>query len=126
MIKHVGTNFETHPGTRIELEGGAWAEAQILSSGEFNGLNEVAYYRMSKGFQFKPHRHVGWLVITVLTGRLKVETRGHETEIFGPGDTYLVEPKHLHVETSLEDNTVVLVTQNIQDPYNYPMQTVEV
>ena len=124
MIRHLSADFESDHAD--EVEGGGKVEGSLLTVEEFDGLREVGYYRMSKGVQFKPHRHKDWLVITVLKGRLRVETLGHEDEVFQPGDTYLVEPGHVHTETAVEDNTVVLVTQGSKDFSDFPMHTVEV
>lgn len=124
MIRFIKTNFESDQ--IMEVEGGARIEAKIITFEEFSGLNSAGYYRMSKGLQFKAHRHKGWLLITILKGRLEVKTLGHEDEIFEPGDTYLVEPDQCHTETALEDGTIVLVTQSIKDPDMYQIHTVEV
>ena len=124
MIRSITTDFDSDQ--IMEIEGGARIEAKHITFEEFSGLNAAGYYRMSKGLQFKAHRHKGWLLITILKGRLEVKTLGHENETFEPGDTYLVEPDHCHTETALEDDTVVLVTQGIKDPDMYQIHTVEV
>lgn len=126
MIRSMRLDFESEE--TIALEDGGRLELKQLTVDEFDGLHEAGYYRMSKGFQFKAHRHKGWLVITILNGRMEVKTLGHETEIFEVGDTYLVEPKQCHTETALEEDTVVLVTMHVPDVATdrYPVHTVEV
>lgn len=125
MIRYISADFEGEMAE--EVEGGAKMEGSFLTLDEFDGLHEVGYFRISKGFQFKPHRHKGWLVITILKGALQVETLGHEDQVFEAGDTYLYEPGQVHTETAVQDNTVVLVTMGSKDPDGaYTMHTVEV
>ena len=125
MIKHLSVDFKADEA--MEVEGGARGEMASISVGEYEGLASVGYFKMSKGFQYKPHRHKGWLIITILKGRLEVRTLGHEDQIFQAGDTYLVEPRQCHTETALEDDTVVVVTKAVKDHKGaYQMHTVEV
>ena len=125
MIRHISADFEGEMAE--EVEGGAKMEGSFLTLDEFDGLHEVGYFRISKGFQFTPHRHKGWLIITILKGALRVETLGHEDQVFEGGDTYLYEPGQVHTETAVQDNTVVLVTMGSKDPDRaYTMRTVEV
>lgn len=132
MLKSVGINFDN--GDMINVEGGATIESKLLTRlDEFDGLHELGYHRLSKGFQYKSHRHKGWIVACILKGRMEVKTVGHEEpEVFGPGDTYFVEPGMVHTETALED-TLALVVMNSADPGSenyavagYPAHTIEV
>lgn len=126
MIRSIRLDFESDE--TVEIEDGGRVESKLLTTDEFDGLHEAGYFRMSKGFQFKAHRHKGWLLVTILKGRMEVKTLGHETEIFEIGDTYLVEPKQCHTETALEDGTVVFVATHVPDVAldKYPVHTVEV
>lgn len=132
MIRSVGANFTG--GDVLTVPGGATMESKLVTTiDEFEGLHELGYHRLSKGFEYPAHRHRGWIIACVLKGRMKVETAGHATaQVFGPGETYFVEPGSTHVETALED-ALVLVVMNRSDPGSedypvtgYPARTVEI
>jgi len=75
------------------------------------GLGSVGKFRLEKGFEFKPHRHRDWVIVTVLSGRLKVATGGDaESCVYEAGEVYVAAPGELHRETMLEDTEVVVVT----------------
>ena len=91
------------------------------------GLGGVGKYKLGKGFEFKPHRHRDWVVVTVLKGRIKVATGGDtETCIYKAGDTYLAKPGELHRETMLEDSELVVVIGPLAVGQNYATTVVDV
>ena len=100
-----GADFES-----CEFEGGATKEIRLQFKGT-SAVGVVAKVKLDKGWQFVPHRHTDWLVITVLSGMLQVTQRnGQDVCLYEAGDTYLVEPGDLHTETALEDTCVVVIT----------------
>jgi quercetin dioxygenase-like cupin family protein len=121
-------------GETLTVTGGATIESGLVTGiDEFEGLHELGYHRLTKGFQYHSHKHRGWIVACVLKGRLRVDTEGHEqAQVFGPGETYFVEPGSVHTETALED-ALVLVIMSCSDPGSedypvagYPAHTIEI
>ena len=93
-----------------EYEGGATKQIKLQFKGTA-AVGMVAKVQLDKGWQFVPHRHTDWLVITVLSGMLQVtQSNGQDVCIYEAGDTYLVEPGDLHTETALEETYVVVIT----------------
>ncbi len=132
MIRSLSADFAD--GDALTVTGGATIESKLLTKiDEFDGLHELGYHKVSKGFNYPSHGHQGWIIACVLKGRLQVKTEGHDkAEVFGPGDTYFVEPGSIHTETALEDS-LVLVVMSHSDPGSenypvagYPANTVEI
>ena len=109
------------------IEGGAaYGRVQLAFTGT-DAVGLVGKYRLGKGLEFAPHRHKDWLVVTVLSGRLRVSQRnGAEACTFGPGDTYLVEPGEVHTETALEDTEVVVINGPGVNDEQFVLRTVAV
>lgn len=112
---HVSTQGCTWVTETIsESEGnadGATAKALLLPVEGIANLGATGWYELEKGFEYKTHRHRDWLVIAVVSGRLKVTTNSDtETCVYEAGDVYLVEPGAVHRETALEDTKVLIVS----------------
>jgi len=105
---HIST--KGHDWVTYNAGKGVSAEAMELSFGGIEGLGEAGKYRLKKGFEFKPHQHRDWVVVTVLSGRVRVTPpTGGEPTVYDPGDIYLVKPLEVHRETMLDDTEVVVV-----------------
>ena len=107
----LGRDWETEDGNSEDKEKPASTSMIALAVDEIAALGEVGKYKMDKGFEFKLHQHSDWLVVTVLSGRVKVQLKGEdEATIYGPGEVYVVEANHApHCETMLEDTEVVVI-----------------
>lgn len=93
-----------------EVEGGGTVSFVSVPVEGINGVGGAFKYRMSKGIEFKYHRHRDWVAVTVLSGKVCVAPPGDvEASIYETGNVYLVEPGSLHQETMLEDTEVVVV-----------------
>jgi len=82
-----------------------------LSFTKTEAVGLVSKFMMTKGMQYAPHGHSDWLVVMVISGKLKVSQRNDTEEcIYNPGDIYLVEPGDVHTETALEDTVVAIIS----------------
>jgi quercetin dioxygenase-like cupin family protein len=107
----LGRDWVTEDGNSEAKEKPSSASMITLAVDEIAALGEVGKYKVGKGFEFKPHQHGNWLVVTVLSGRVEVQLEGEdESTIYGPGEVYVVEANHApHRETMLEDTEVVVI-----------------
>ncbi|WIX75047.1 cupin domain-containing protein [Amycolatopsis carbonis] len=64
--------------------------------------------KMPPDHELSLHRHETWVSVFVVDGVLKWEGGGQERKL-GAGDFYFVQPGEEHVETSLEDTTVLII-----------------
>ena len=116
------------PYTFADIEGGGRYGAVRLTFANTDAVGGVGKYKSSKGVQFTRHTHTDWVVVTVLSGRVEVTRQdGADRRVFDAGDTYLVEPGETHVETSLEEDTVVVVVNGpgVNDE-QFMMRTIEI
>ena len=112
----IGGTGDSYQSTRdvpyqyADIEGGGRYGAVRLSFAKTDAVGMVGKYQSSQGVQFTRHTHTDWVVVTVISGQVEViRQSGADIRVYHPGDTYLVEAGETHVETSLEDDTVVVV-----------------
>ena len=122
------TSTQDVPYQYVDIEGGGRYGAVQLSFAKTDAVGMVGKYQSSKGVQFTQHTHTDWVVVTVLGGQVQViRQSGTEIRVYHPGDTYLVEPGETHVETSLEDDTVVVVVNGPRvNDEKFIMRTIDV
>ena len=126
-ISTQGRTWVTEVWDSEDGAGGATASMMTLSVEGIEGLGEAGKYRLEKGFEFKSHRHRDWVVVTVVSGRVRVAPPGGgEPTVYEPGDVYLVKPGEVHRETMLEDTEVVVVNGPGVVGERYETHTVEV
>lgn len=89
----------------VDVRGTPMQEARTM-----NGEHGIysAFYRLPRGTEIKPHRHVSWVQVMVLEGGMLV-SGSNGTSVVKAGGCYVVPPGGAHTEQSIED-TLVLVT----------------
>lgn len=127
-----GRTGDLHESTKdvpyefVDVEGGGSYGFVQLSFARTDAVGMVGKYQSSKGVQFTRHTHTDWVVVTVVSGKVEVSRDGADTNIYYPGDTYLVEPGETHAETSLEDTVVVVVNGPAVNDEKFIMRTIHI
>ena len=105
---HKSTRGESYEFS--EVGGGGRRGVINVGFSKTDAVGLVTSVKLSKGLQAMPHRHADWVVVTVISGAVKVtQNNGSEECVFEAGDTYLVEPGDVHTETAMEDTQVVVI-----------------
>lgn len=128
MVRYLKPGFKADEVT--EIEGGAGIEeAVMVSPGDFEGVGDTGCARMSKGLQMRHGPLPVWVYMTVLAGKVRLETDDEILE-FEAGSVFFIPAGSSHTETVLEDNTVLAhMTGPFDDPAaldDYSVCTVEV
>jgi mannose-6-phosphate isomerase-like protein (cupin superfamily) len=89
----------------VDVRGAPMQEARVM-----NGEHGIysAFYRLPKGTEIRTHRHLDWVQVMVVEGRMEV-TDQDGIGIVEAGSCYVVSSGRQHFERALEDS-LVLVT----------------
>ena len=66
--------------------------------------------RIPKGYEYRMHKHLDWTQVNIISGKIRIETDKREVNIVETGETYFVRSGETHIETMLEDSTVLVLT----------------
>jgi quercetin dioxygenase-like cupin family protein len=97
---------------RLDVHGTLMDKATI-----FEGDYDVrsAFFKLGQGQVIHQHTHTKWVQVFVVAGLMRVQQDGSEEFDATPGTVYFLDPGFAHVETAVEETTV-LVTQGEDRP----------
>ena len=65
--------------------------------------------KMPANYELSLHRHETWVSVFVVEGSMLVKGAGEDEQKVGTGGFYFVNPGEEHVETSVDETTVLIV-----------------
>ena len=96
------------PWISENLDAGDQYHYWSFSDGE-HGVR-ASIVKVPKGYEYRMHKHLDWAHVTLVEGRIRLETADGDVHLVDAGGSYFVTPGEAHIETMLADSVVVVLT----------------